>query len=313
MDRRRLECFVALAEELHFGRAASRSGISQPGLSQQLRQLEEQLQVQLLHRSKRQVSLTRAGEVFLDEARKILRSMSAAVELTRQTDDGLIGTLRVGTTPSALFITMPEILLRFRAALPEVHVDVQQMTTDEQLAALRSGEIHVGLLHPPIEDESVHCEVIAELPFKLVLSEENPLARKPTLTLSDLAHETFILFPRGVAPHVYDHLIALCHNAGFSPRTIIEISPAQSIVAMAACNLGVGFVAAHVQHYDRALAAYRTLESATPRLSVAAAYPRKAPAPLAQQFVAIGAAALAGYRGEKAPSDKSGLSDHPAK
>jgi DNA-binding transcriptional LysR family regulator len=76
MDRRRLECFVALAEELHFSRAASRSGISQPGLSQQLRQLEEQLQVQLMHRSKRQVSLTRAGEVFLDEARKILRSMA---------------------------------------------------------------------------------------------------------------------------------------------------------------------------------------------------------------------------------------------
>jgi DNA-binding transcriptional LysR family regulator len=221
--------------------------------------------------------------------------------------------LRVGTTPSALFITMPEIMMHFRAALPQVHVDVQQMTTDEQLAALRGGDIHVGLLHPPIEDGSLHCEVMAELPFKLVLSEDNPLARKPTLTLSDLAQETFILFPRGVAPHVYDHLIALCHNAGFSPRTIIEISPAQSIVAMAACNLGVGFVAAHVQHYDRALATYRTLDQVTPRLSVAAAYPRKAPAPIAQQFVAIGAAALAGFRGQKAASDQPCLSVDPSK
>ncbi|MEF2549216.1 LysR family transcriptional regulator [Aurantimonas sp. E1-2-R+4] len=296
MDRRRLECFVALAEELHFGRAARRSGISQPGLSQQLRQLEEQMQVQLLHRSKRQVSMTRAGEVFLGEARKILRSMATAVELTRQTDDGLIGTLRVGTTPSALFITMPEILLRFHAVLPQVHVDVQQMTTDEQVVALRSGDIHVGLLHPPIDDGALRCDVLAELPFKVVLSEANPLAKKPSLTLADLAGETFILFPRGVGPHVHDHLIALCHNAGFSPRKIIEISPAQSIVAMAACNLGIGFVAAQVQHYDRAFATYRTLDSVTPRLRVAAAYPSQDAAPMAQQFVAIGAAALATYR-----------------
>ena len=305
MDRRRLECFVVLAEELHFGRAADRSGISQPGLSQQLRQLEEQLQVQLLNRSKRQVSMTRAGEVFLGEARKILRSMETAVELTRQTDDGLIGNLRVGTTPSALFITMPEIVLRFRAMLPQVHVEVQQMTTDEQVAALGSGDIHVGLLHPPIDDPSLRCDLLAEMPFKVVMSEANPLAKKPTLTLADLARETFILFPRGVGPHVYDHLIALCHEAGFSPRKIVEISPAQSIVAMAACNLGIGFVAAQVQHYDRAFATYRTLQPVTPRLSVAAAYPANGAVPMALQFVAVGRAALAGYR----PAGTSPLAD----
>ncbi|MCF8482916.1 MAG: LysR family transcriptional regulator [Rhodospirillum sp.] len=296
MDKRSLECFVALAEELHFHRAAQRCHISQPGLSQQLQRLEEQLGAQLLFRSKRQVALTRAGAVFLQEARKILRSMGTAVDLTRETDQGVVGHLRVGATPSALFILMPEIVARFRPLLPQVHLHVDAMTTAEQQVALRDQEIQVGICHPPLTDTSLSCEPLSEMPFDVVMGANNPLTRRPRLALEDLAGETFILFPREVGPRLYDHIISMCHQRGFSPRRIIESAPAQTIVAMAACDMGIGFVASRAQHYDRALAVFRSLSGAAPHLTLGAAHMGGATPPMVRQFldlaIAVGAEAV---------------------
>lgn len=287
MDKRRLECFVALAEELHFHRAAARCHISQPGLSQQLRQLERQLQVQLLFRSKRQVSLTHAGAIFLSEARKLLQAMEQSVALTRQIDQGLLGSIHIGATPSALFVALPEIVARFRASLPKVHVQISQMTMAEQEDALKAGRIHAGLVHPPLADENLACASLGAIPFDLVLSTENPLAERTRLTMADLADETFILFPRALGPRLYDQIIALSQESGFSPRKIIEVSPAQSIVAMAACGLGIGFVASRVQHYQRAFAAYRRLEGAAPQLTLGIAHLADRPPPLVTQFLVL--------------------------
>jgi DNA-binding transcriptional LysR family regulator len=306
LDRRRLECFIALAEELHFSRAARRAGISQPGLSQQLRQLESHLQVHLVSRNKRHVALTRAGEVFLAQARKIVADMSDAVELARRTEEGSLGTLRLGVTPSSLFITAPEIIAEFHRAHPEVHLDVRQLSTDEQVEALRSGDIEVGLLHPPLSDTSLHCRLLFEEPFKVALCDARPLASKREIALTDLADQTFIMFPRGIGPQLYDDIIARCHGAGFSPRKIIEVSPAQSIVALAACNLGIGFVAAEVQHYNRPLATYRPLTGDGPALKIAAAFPQSEPAAMALQFVEAGLAARARHwqSPRQRPTDK---------
>ena len=287
MDKRRLECFVALAEELHFGRAANRTGISQPGLSQQLMQLEDQLQVELVRRSKRQVALTRAGEVFLEEARKLLIGMARAVELTRHSQDGIIGKLRIGTAPSALFIVLPEIVAVFRELLPNVDLEVMQMSTEEQLEALREGLIDVGLMHPPLSQTAgLVIDEIYAFPFRIAMHEGNPLAAKDTLQLSDLAGQTFILFSRALGPQSYDDIIANCRNAGFSPVKIIEVAPAQSIVALAACDLGIGFVASRVQLFDRPLVTYRDLEEGGPAVRIAVAYRREANAPMVKQFLA---------------------------
>jgi DNA-binding transcriptional LysR family regulator len=271
MDHRSLTCFVALAEELHFGRAAARAHISQPGLSQQLRRLEQQHQVHLVNRSKRHVSLTLAGEVVLVEARKILRAMDQAVELTQQTQSGVVGHLSVGVTASALFVALPEILSRFKAELPDVNVMVHDMTTAEQELALLRGDIHVGLVHPPLSDAHLASTEIARVPFDVVMSDKNPLARRRRLTFKDLAGERLILFPRAIGPRLYDEIIAMCHQAGFSPD-IIEASPVQSIVALAACNLGVGLVAFRVQHYGRSAAVFRSLSGEAPQLTLGVAH-----------------------------------------
>jgi DNA-binding transcriptional LysR family regulator len=285
MDRRRLECFIALAEELHFQRAAQRCHISQPGLSQQLYKLEKYLQVQLVYRTKRHVALTSAGDVFLTEARKIVRSMDDALELARHTESGRIGRLTIGATAPALFVLLPEVMQRFASVLPDVQVVVQEMTTAAQEEALRRGDIHAGLVHPPLDDESLSCVEVARIPFDVVLSERNPLSERETLKLADLARETFVLFPRRIGPKLYDRVFALCQEAGFSPATVVEASPAQSIIAMAACNIGVGFIASHLQHFERPLAVYRKLTGLAPDLPLAVAHTGNLESPALRHFM----------------------------
>lgn len=284
MDRRRLASFLILAEELHFGRAAARCHISQPALSQQLAQLEAELGVTLLSRSRRHVALTRAGAVFAAEAARIVRSIDDAAALARRAAAGLAGRLVVGATPPALFLVLPEIVTAFAAAAPEAEVAVRPMSTAEQEQALGRGEIDVGIVHPPLEDPGLACRDIATLPFDVVLSERNPLARSPALRLRDLAGERFILFPRQVGPQLYDQVIALCRQEGFSPREIQEASPAQSIIGLAACNLGVGFIASRLQHYDRPGVVYRRLEGPAPAFTLGVAH-RPEPTRAVELFV----------------------------
>lgn len=287
MDQRRLQCFIVLAEELNFRRAADRCHISQPGLSQLLRQLEDELQVQLFYRDRRNVSLTPAGELFRKEAYKLLLQMTDIVDRARQIERGAIGELTIGATATALFVILPEITRRFAKALPKVALSIRSMTTADQERALRRGDIQVGLVHPPLEDTALVCRVISAIPFDVVLSDENPLSKKAVLTLKDLAQETFILFPRAVGPRLYDEIIALCHQEGFSPRKIIEAAPAQSIVAMAACNMGIGFVASRLQHYARPLATYRRLRGPGPRLTLGVIRASERISPTVEKFVDI--------------------------
>jgi DNA-binding transcriptional LysR family regulator len=287
MDRRRLECFLALAEELHFHRAAVRCHMTQPALSQQLRALEDQLQVQLVYRSKRHVSLTRAGEVFLDEVRKILRTMDRAVDAARRTEKGEIGQLTIGVTAPALYIVFPEIVREFNLRLPEVGIVVHDMTTAEQEQALRNRTIQLGVVHPPLEDASLSCQTIATTAFNIVLSDLNPLAKRRRLTLRDLANEQFIIFPRTIGPQLYDHIISLCQAEGFSPKVILETTPAQSIIAMAAADFGIGFIASEHQMLARPGVVFRKLTGVTPHLSLGVAYDGTDVSPAMKVFLEI--------------------------
>jgi DNA-binding transcriptional LysR family regulator len=284
MDRRRLLSFIALAEELHFERAAARSHITQSAMSQQLRQLEDQVGALLVYRTKRHVSLTQAGELFLGEARRIIAQMDDAALRARQVERGEMGELTIGVTAPALYIVLPEIVARFAEKAPHVRLVTREMTTDEQESALRSGEIQVGILHPPLVDGSLVCREIAHTAFDVVLSSRNPLAGLPKLMLRDLAREQFILFPRRIGPRLYDNILALCMKAGFSPSVIREAYPAQSIVALAACNFGVGFIASEVQHFNRPLVVFRRLAGDAPNITLGIAYRREDRSPLIRTF-----------------------------
>lgn len=282
-----MECFVALAEELHFHRAADRCHISQPAMSQQISKLEQELGAQLAIRTKRSVSLTRAGEVFLIEARKNLAQLERSVVLTQRTSRGEFGHLTVGVTQPALYVAFPEIAREFSAQMPNVGLVVEEMTTSEQERALRDGIIDVGVLHPPLDDRTLAHEVIAEPSFSVVLPENHWLAKEPSIDLSDLAGEDFILFPRDIGPQLYDSIIAMCQSAGFSPRVVKEAHPAQSIIAFSAAGVGVGFIAAKVQRLDRPGAVYVPLGGKHPQLSVGIAMlPQNRGGSLIEAFIA---------------------------
>ena len=246
--------------------------MTQSALSQQLRQLEEELQVELVHRTKRFVSLTQAGQAFLTEARKILRNMDDAVYLAREVGQGREGQLIVAATAPALFVSLPAMIYEFKKVMPGIQVMVRELTTTDQESALRSGEIDVGICHPPLDDNTLLCASIAEIPFDVVMNRDNPLAKKRVLRLRDLFNERFIVFSRSIAPNMYDRVIALCQEEGFSPKVILEASPAQSIVALAASGIGIGLIASELQHFPQPFVVFKKLSGSAPKLSLGIVY-----------------------------------------
>lgn len=285
MDQFSLECFVVLAEQLHFRRAAALCHITQPAMSQQLRRLEERVGATLVLRSTREVRLTAAGVVFLREARRTLAQMDRGSELARRTHSGEIGQLTVGTTAPCLYVALPEVVRALRRRSPGLGLVVQELTTAEQERAMRWGTIDVGLVHPPVEDPDLRCVQIAAPPFWAALPEGHALAAQGSISLADLADEDFVLFPREIAPQLYDTVITSCRAEGFSPRIAAHAHPAQSIIAMVAGGFGVGLIAAAVQRLARSGVVYRELTGPVPRLGIAVMTGPGQPDAAAEAFV----------------------------
>lgn len=284
MDSRQLECFIALAEELNFRRAADRCLLTQPSMSQQLVRLEEQLEAKLVHRTKRKVQLTRAGQVFLAEARKIHDDMRQAKRLVQMTERGEMGHITVGATVPAIYIVLASIIGKFRELLPGVGIVVQEMDMLKQEEELRSHRIDVGIVHPPLDDKSLQCETIAQLAFDVVIHRENPLAERASLTMKDLENEPLVIFSRKLSPKLYDKMIELCQESGFTPKNIIEAAPAQAIIAHVASGLGVGFIASDLQKFNHPQVVYRELSKAKPYLTLGIAYNDRELSPVIRIF-----------------------------
>ena len=219
VELRQLRYFVAVAEELHFRRAAVRLHISQPPLSQQIAALEHELGVRLLERTRRRVELTPAGEAFLRDARATLAELDVAVSSARAIDAGLEGVLRVGFVGSALLSIVPTTVQRFRRTRPGAEIELRERSTVEQLRAVSTGLVDVGLVRPPIEaDETMHVEVVRREHTVAALPEGHPLAELRRVPLRRLAAEPLVLFPRRQAPGYHDLLIGRLAATGVTPH-----------------------------------------------------------------------------------------------
>lgn len=270
MELRHLRYFVTLAEELHFRRAAERLHIAQPPLSQQIRQLEKELGFELFHRTKRNVQLTEAGQVFLGEVQQILSQLQQAIQIGQQTSRGEIGQLVVGFVSSAAYNILPTILRTFRSSVPGVSIELHELTTDQQLKWLRESRMDVGFLRPPVEENRFSCETIFQEPLMVALPETHLLASQSDVCLTSLANEPFILFPRILAPGLYDLIISLCQQAGFSPKVVQEAIQMQTIVSLVAAEMGVAIVPASLQNLQRIGVVYKTLQEPTPKVAFVA-------------------------------------------
>ncbi|MFB8830924.1 LysR substrate-binding domain-containing protein [Azotobacter sp. CWF10] len=242
MELRHLRYFIAVAEELHFGRAAEQLGISQPPLSQQIQALEEELGVRLFERTNRRVTLSEVGRLFLPEARQVLAQLKQAVAVARRAQRGELGELKVGFTSSAPFTsTIPRAIRAFRQACPEVHLDLRELNSRGVAEALHDRRLQIGVLRPlaPLPEELVALELFAE-PLVVVLPVGHPLAGSTGgVRLAELGEEPFVFFPRSFGTGLYDQLLGLARAAGFIPRIVQEASEAMTLIGLVATGLGV--------------------------------------------------------------------------
>ncbi|HEX8034161.1 MAG TPA: LysR family transcriptional regulator [Ktedonobacterales bacterium] len=287
MELRLLRYFVAVAEELHFGRAAARLGLAQPPLSQQIRRLEAELGVVLFRRTQRHVELTDAGEVFLVEARDILERVERAAELAQRAQNGEIGSLRIGFAGSATYHALPVLVRAYRERYPQVDVTLSEMTTLDQIDALHEGRIHAGFLRLPVSDALLDFIVMRRERFIVALPESHPLAALERVPLPRLGGEPFILQPRHHGWGYYDAIIAVCHAHGFSPLVRQEAQELHTIIGLVAAGLGVSLVPASARELRGRGVAYREIEGTPPMTEMALGWRRADPSPVLRSFIAV--------------------------
>ncbi|QKW33463.1 LysR family transcriptional regulator [Actinomadura sp. NAK00032] len=243
MDLRHLRYFVAVAEELHFGRAAERLNMAQPPLSQAIRRLESELGVDLLHRTTRKVDLTDAGRGYLARARRILGEVDEAAHEARRVAAGAVGHLALGCVGSATYSLLPALSRGLRRELPGVDFSFRgEMLVPDQAAALRAGEIDVALLRPPIADLSLTVLPLRRDRLVVALPDDHPLAALRRVAVADLADADLIVHSADRRSVMYDVVLGLLRDAGVEPRIRHEVGETSTLVTLVAGGLGAAVV-----------------------------------------------------------------------
>ena len=273
-----LRYFIAVAERLHFGRAAQALHISQPPLSRAIRALEERLGVALLVRTRRRVELTPEGARLLDEARRLLAQLERAVGELRGLAAGEHGRLRIGFVSLADYGVLPGLLKAYKAARPGVRLALREMLSPHQAEALVSGELDFGFLLPPVAGgaELEHVVVQRER-FVAALPARHALARRRgRLSMGELGSEPLVMVPREIAPGLYDIVAGLAARASLSLNVAQEAVQMQTVVSLVSSGLGCAVVPASVANLGRRGVVYRDIADSHPRLDLWLAWPRGA-------------------------------------
>ena len=247
IELRHLRYFVAVAEELHFGRAAARLHLAQPPLSQQIRKLEEHLGCPLFSRTSRSVALTSAGEALLERARRTLRIVQRDIEETRSVGRGDVGSLHVGFVGSGMLTTLPAIFRAYRQAHPRIQLHLHESFTAHVVEGLESGTLDAGILRDGDPVEGLRVETIYSEPFVAVLPATHPHARRRSLPLALLRDEPFIYYPRRAGARAFEKPLLLCEAHGFRPHIVQEAHHWLTILNLIGAGLGVSISPACVR------------------------------------------------------------------
>ncbi|MFC9539878.1 LysR substrate-binding domain-containing protein [Lysinibacillus sp. NPDC056959] len=266
MDIRKMRYFIMVAEELNFSRAAERLRMAQPPLSQEIRKLEEELGVQLFHRTKRMVELTDAGKIFLEGSQQTLLQLERTIKETQLAAEGKIGSLIIGFVDSTEIVI--EVLNKFRERFPKIHLILREMTTEQQLKALYEKQIHIGFIRSKQNNGILSSEVCSEESLRLVLLQDHPFASLPEIPLQLLIDEPFILFPRHMGPNFYDLIISYFWDHGVSINVVQEAIQMQTIVNLVATGMGVSVVPSSVESYKHPGVIYKKIQETTPKVNL---------------------------------------------
>lgn len=242
MEFRHLRYFLAVAEELHFGRAAQRLHISQPPLSLNIRQLEEELGVRLFERNSREVRLTAAGQAFEPQARKLLDQAIQAAQRAREAEMGVIGHLRIGFVGTSLLRGLPQAVRHFQRQYPRVRLSMRELNSSEQFPELAMGHLDLGFVHSARLPPELDRRLYRSESLMCCLPINHPQATRRLVDLRRLRDETFVSFARHVSPDYYERIHALCTDAGFKPEVVHEARQWMSVLLMVSQGMGVALV-----------------------------------------------------------------------
>ncbi|WP_036140634.1 LysR family transcriptional regulator [Luteibacter sp. 9135] len=290
IELRHLRYFIAVADELHFSRAAERLGMSQPPLSQQIRDLESLLGLRLLRRTNRRVELTDAGRVYLDAARDIVTRVDDAADQARRAERGEIGELHVAFTRSTPLIErFPRTIRAFRDAYPAVRLVLVERNTLQQVACLLEGSQHVGLLRGGALPATLVSHKLVDDPLVAVLRADHPLAtrKRARLRMDELADERFVVFSRAAGTGVHDQLLSMCRNAGFVPRIAQEAGESSTMIGLVAAGLGVAVLPDSLRHVRVDGVAYVAIDSPDAASALHVAHRRDDASPLVKAFTTL--------------------------
>ena len=288
-ELRQFRHFVAVAEELHFGRAATRLHMSQPPLSQSILNLEAQLGHALFIRTKRSAHLTAAGSALLPEARRLLAHAQSLPQLVAQAANGAVGSLSLAFVSTAGTGLLPNLLVRFRAQYPQVQITLREATSDWQFEQLRLGQIDAGFIIPPLPETVL--QELAYLPLMrepLLLALPSALAAQYTerpVSLSRLREQRLIIFPRHLAPALYDNILTCFATAGMTPYIVQEAIQMHTIVNLVAAQMGIALVPESVANLQRLGVEYLPLLDASPVLETGLAWRSEHNSPVLAAFL----------------------------
>jgi DNA-binding transcriptional LysR family regulator len=288
MELRHLRYFVAVAEELHFRRAAERLHISQPPLSEQINQLEEELGTRLLERDRgRDVRLTAAGAAFLEQARKILLHVEEAAEAVHRASRGEIGTLRVSLAPAMAYGVVPMILRQARSSLPSIRIQLSELVTPLQEKALLDHMLDIGFCYGRLQSDNLVAECIHRERLVLAVPDQSPLAAQERLGLAELQGERFITIPRAISPGLYDAIFQTCYRAGLSPTVAQETNQFQTAIALVCAGMGISLVPESLVALKREGVKYLSIDDNSPVMETLMVRNQDEPYPTMTRLMAL--------------------------
>ena len=287
IELRHLRYFVAVAEELHFGRAAKRLHISQPPLSQQIRRLEEIVGAPLFFRSSRSVKLTDGGLALLDRARRTLARISEDVEAVRRVTRGEAGVLTVGFVGSAMLTHLPVILRKYREAYPRVQLRLRELSTDPLREGILEGAIDVALMRDAGPSDVLHVETLSTEAFTIAVPARHALAQRRSIPIELLRDEPFVLFPRAAGVYAWENTMRLFEPKGFLPKVVQEAPQWLTVLKLVSAGLGLTVAPACVESIASAGVVCRRLPRSAGTTGIDLACRDIETSPLVRSFVSL--------------------------
>ncbi len=248
LELRHFKYFMAVAEELHYRKAAERLFISQPGLSRQIKQMEEILDAQLLIRSKKKVSLTPAGEYLRGELEFVLNHLELTKKQLKLINEGSSGELRIGFLGSAMQSIVPKLLVKLQDVYPNIRTSLDELSNHAQVNAVLKDKLDLGFVRLARVPEELNIKPVFDDSFSVVLPENHPLDSKSFKGMKQLKEESFILFSQDYSPLYYDKVMSICEDAGFTPKVSHRSVHAQTIFTLVENKLGIAIIPTSLQY-----------------------------------------------------------------